>query len=132
MNAVSKTAIITSPEKMRLDLLHNDGSIQEISFNDTPVNRIIFAMKERYGEIDTAKYVGAISRILALLDMLTDRRLAEWIEKDKDDSKSVKIHSALIEAAAVTRLKRNGNFSRREFLRNVRELVNTKYRGQNE
>jgi hypothetical protein len=123
MNAVLKDGIVENPTNLRFRLLNEDKSVDEMAINDTPVSRIIIAMKERYSEHDKAKYVGAASRILALIRLVEDGKLSQWVKESGDDT--IEIHTALVHAAALVRLTKNGTFPPGEFVNKVKQLLKT-------
>jgi len=124
MNAGAKQAIVTDPTKLGLNITEDDGTTRTLRFTDTSTARVLMAFRERYGD-NPDKYIGAAGRFFALLKLVRDNALSDWIESDPSVTDFVMLHPAVVEAAAVVRLNKNGSFPRREFLNKIKHLANT-------
>ena len=70
-NAASHHAIVTNPSTLGLRLDLGKGEVEEIWFTDIPENRMMSALKERYGH-NTAKFASACARTMALEKLPTE------------------------------------------------------------
>lgn len=122
MNAVAGEAHIQDPTEIRLTFIDEDDEELQYHFADTPLARILIAMRERYLHVNKLKYYSASNRILALLDLLRTGRLGRWTRPEAGGGDATEIHDSVIAAAAVVRLNRRLHFPVREFLRKVREI----------
>ena len=98
MNAVSGTALIRDPARLRISLPDEDGSRLEYRMADQPETRIMMAMLERYGETDDLKYHSAVARIFALLRFVSQGGLEPWVSKAPGAAGDVYIHACVIAA----------------------------------
>lgn len=76
---------------------------------------------------DTAMAAAFCSRFYALVEVLDARELAPWRSADLDVSGSVRLHPALLEAAAVLRPNRNGKFPRKKLLARIEAIAAQSY-----
>lgn len=124
INASSGQAITIDPSKMKFNLEQPDGSVDQFRFTDTPTNRVIFALQERYGKA-SAKFYSATCRFLAYVKILRSPELSEWVRRG---STVTEIHPAVIDAASSVTMDSEGDFPIPQFIARVKELAATKYR----
>lgn len=122
MNAAFGGAHVTNPEKLRFNLVDDDGGSSQMGFADTPLARINIALLERYADVDIKKYYSAAFRIFALMKLRESGRLAPWVRSVPGDASSEELAVSVIEAAASVRLNKELLFPVREFIRKVKEI----------
>jgi hypothetical protein len=129
VNAGIGQAIVEDPTKRGLRILDEDGGVSEIRFADTPMNRMITALLERFGATD--EYASAASRIWALFGAIRQGELKEWI-RPGETAEITEIHPAVMDAAATVILTPDGKFPTEEFLAKVKELDQANYQDDDE
>lgn len=122
VNAAAKRAKVTNPSKLGVNIELGD-SIERISFADSPLNRALVALKERYFD-DSDKFINISRRIFALFDILRHPAMAAYTQVEGEFTE---IHPAAADAAAEVMLDSKGNFPPELFLAKVKELAETKY-----
>lgn len=122
MNAASGKAEIADPSTFGLDFDEADGTPMQVRFTNTPVTRLLFAVRERYVANDPEKCLSAIFRVWALMDLLHSGRLDPWVRTLADGSEAMEIATAVIYAAAVVPLNKEYQFPWYAFLSKVRQI----------
>jgi hypothetical protein len=124
MNAYTGDAKVEDASKRGLNIVDDDGSVTEIRFTDIPMNRMMTALLERFGA--NSQCASATGRIWALLDLLRNDQLKDWVRKG-DDASFVEIHPAVIDAAATVMMDSHGQFPLDDFLSKVKEIDQARY-----
>lgn len=123
--AVTLKMPITNPEEMKLGISYDDGSVDEIAFTDTPLNRMMFGMKKVFKD-EPAKATACQMRMFALMDLLEDpkskRKLKHWIREDPNDANESHLHEDLLSVAAKVPLNKDAQFQRKRFLSEIDKL----------
>ena len=122
MKAVSGEAHIQNPAEYTTGFTDEAGEQVQYRFADTPMTRIMFALSERYRDVDRMKFLSAVFRILALLDLVSAGGLEPWVRPAADGTDHTEIQNSVIAAAAMVHLNRKLQFPVREFMRKVREI----------
>lgn len=68
-----------------------------------------------------------LARFLALVDVLDMRELSPWRSADPGVSGQIRLHPALVTAAARIRLNANGKFPRNKLVRLVEDISTSRY-----
>lgn len=76
---------------------------------------------------DEAMAAAFFTRFYALVEVLDARELAPWRSADPNVSGSIRLHPALLEAAAVLRPNRNGRFPRKKLLAHIETIAAESY-----
>ena len=122
-NAASNNATVTNPSDLGINLDLGNGQVKGIQFSDIPMNRMMVALKERYGHEPT-KFYSACFRTWSLINIAHRPELSEWVIRHEDGAE---MHDVMVEAAAVTKLDQHGEFPLNEFMESVRYFLSTKY-----
>ena len=123
MGAITHKNPKHDPTKRKFQLEEEDGSVSEYSFTDKPMARATLAIAEHYAN-DKEKYFGMTARLFALMNILSDKELDKWRRETKG---GFEIHDAVIDAAATVKLNKNGEFPKKEFLKEVESIIQEKY-----
>ncbi len=115
-SAASLDTPVENPETFGVDLLTDDGGITRVRFKDRPMNRAMLAIGKHCGE-DKEKARAIMTRYMALQGLPFRE---PWFVSD---SGKIRIHGAVIDAAAECPVDGNGDFDAGAFYRQVAELV---------
>lgn len=117
-SAASLDMAVENPETFGVDLLADDGGITRVRFKDRPMNRAMLAIGKHCGG-DKEKARAIMTRYMALQGLPFRE---PWLVSD---SGTIRIHDAVIDAAADCPVDGNGNFNAGAFYRHVAELVSS-------
>ena len=126
MLAGAKKISSPDPTKYGLSIKMSDGTVQHLSPTDIPMNRAALAIREEYGN-DLDMFKSIMFRIMALMKILQEGRLRKWRKSDPDCHESELIHPAVLHAAAILPLNREGWFSPTLMTREVARLARYEY-----
>jgi hypothetical protein len=124
-SAASLDMPVENPETFGVDLLTDDGGITRVRFRDRPMNRAMLAIGKHCGG-DREKARAIMTRYMALQGLPFRE---PWFVSD---SGMIRIHDAVIDAAADCPVDGNGNFDAGAFYRHVAELVSSGDDGDDE
>jgi hypothetical protein len=116
-SAASLDMSVENPETFGVDLLTDDG-ITRVRFRDRPMNRAMLAIGKHCGG-DKEKARAIMTRYMALQGLPFRE---PWFVSDNG---MIRIHDAVIDAAADCPVDGNGNFDAGAFYRQVAELVSS-------
>jgi hypothetical protein len=116
MSAASLDMPVENPETFGVDLLANDGGITKVRFTDRPMNRAMLAIGNHCSG-DTEKAWAIMTRYLALQGLPF---LEPWLVSEDG---MIRIHDAVIDAAADCPVNGSGDFDAGAFYTHVAELV---------
>lgn len=117
-SAASLAMPVENPETFGVDLLTHDGGITRVRFRDQPMNRAMLAIRKHCGR-NTEKARAIMTRYMALQGLPFRE---PWFVSD---SGMIRIHDAVIDAAADCPVDSDGNFDPEAFYRHVAELVSS-------
>jgi hypothetical protein len=113
-----------SPAKQRIMIEMPDGNVQQFSFTDIPMNRAAIAIRDHFApDIETA--MCALMRWRALARVISSPSMRKWERHSEEDPEGIEIHGAVIHAAAVMPLTKNGHFDKRKFFKTVEEIASS-------
>lgn len=124
-NAYMHQAHVSNPENYKVNIDYGNGKVDQIGFTDIPMNRGMIALKERYGH-DTLKFFSITMRIWAMFHIMHDPNMKKYIRHGEEYDE---FHPAVLDAAALVMLDKDGNFPVDVFFSKVEELIETKYKG---
>ena len=107
-----------TPRHYRLEVIGEAGELETIEVDDTPLNRMLLALKEWYHEETAEQYLSLCWRLLSLSKLIREGALDDWIGMDPDDG-ALTINGAVIRAAAELPLWDIEGFDRDIFLNTV-------------
>jgi hypothetical protein len=110
---------VENPENFGLNLMKKDGDVMRVTFRDGPDNRAAFAIKQHCGE-NRAKFMAIMTRFLAM-KALPFRN--PWLVVMEGGM--VRLHEAVLDAAADFPVNGHGLFSTEGFYKRVAELAAT-------
>lgn len=123
-NAALNIAKIKNPNEYGFGFETGDGNVENYGFTDIPLNRGMFALKERYGD-DQDKLFSMIFRIQALFKIMHDEQIKKYM---REGGEYTEVHPAVTDAAAFAIIGNDGFFTVDEFIKTVEELIHTKYK----
>jgi hypothetical protein len=104
----------------------DDGAVSRLSLTDHPMNRAGLAVAEEYGA-DHDLFQNIMFRISAFTVALDEPPMQKWKKPNPDAPDSFLLHSAAIEAAALTPLKADGLFDSAKLDQKTKEIAERKY-----
>ncbi len=110
------------PTRYHMNVLNEQGEVEELPFNDTTLNRIMLALQEWCREETPEKYLSLCWRLFALNEMLHQGVLSEWVRLDEPPG-YLAIPGAIIQVAAELPLEQGQGFDLQAFTEAVRKLV---------
>lgn len=127
VNAAARRVLIQNPAK-REPILHEeeDNTIGVYHLTDNPVSRGLTALSNRYQE-DHQQYHAISHRIYALTNLIGTKTLKGWCKRIAG---GYDVHDAVIDAAAVVMMTKDGEFPPDTFLREVAKIAKENYSGE--
>jgi len=110
------------PTRYRMNVLNEDGEIEQQPLGDNMLNRIMLALQEWCREEPADKYLSLCWRLFALNELIHEGTLEEWVRLD-DNPGYISIPGAVIQVASVQPLERGKGFESRSFIDAVRRLL---------
>ncbi len=107
-----------------VELMGDDG--KPVRLAKTPYNRAGLAIKRRY-ETDEARFLSALFRFRALMDLISGDALGRWVRSSIRREGASRLHPAVLDVASSMRVSKNGKFAVRKFLRAVEETARSRY-----
>jgi hypothetical protein len=92
---------------------------------DKPLNRGLAALRERYA--DPVKFNHIALRIAGLTFVIARPELAAWVERDPNGSSALRLHPAVLDAAAVSPLGPGYEFDLPALAANIQAAVAGRY-----
>ena len=105
----------------RMAVRGDDGQVNNVQVEDTPLNRVLLALKEWYHEEPVEHYLSVCLRLFSLNKLIRAGALEEWVSVNPQ-SEETHIGGAVIYAAAVVDLRDREGFDLEEFLAAAREF----------
>ncbi len=110
------------PTRYRRTVVNDRGEVEEKSFEDDLLNRIMLALQEWCREETPEKYLSLCWRLFALNELLHQGALKEWVRTDETPG-YLSIPGAILQVAAQLPLEQGKGFNPHGFLEAVRKLV---------
>jgi hypothetical protein len=102
--------------------MREDGQVYQVPFDDSPLNRIMLALREWCHEEPAEKYASLCWRIIALNELIHLGVLAEWI-KTEELTDSLYIPGVVIRVAATLPLENGKGFAPNVFKEAVKKML---------
>lgn len=110
------------PTRYRMNVLNEQGEVEERPFQDTALNRIMLALQEWCREETPEKYLSLCWRLFALNELLHQGVLREWVRAD-DQPGYLSIPNSIIQVAANLPLLRGHGFDVTAFIDALRRRL---------
>ena len=110
------------PTRYRMNVLNENGEIEEKPFGDNPLNRVVLALQEWSREEPTEKYLSLCWRLFALNELIHQGILGEWVRLDANMA-YLSIPGTIIQVASVQPLEHGKGFDPCSFVAAVRKLL---------
>lgn len=115
---------LDEPTGLDIELMGDDG--RPVKLQDTPFNRAGIALRRHYGQ-DEARFLSALFRFRALMDLVSKNALGEWVRTSIRTEGASRIHPAVLDVASRMRLSRNGRFAVNKFVDGVAKVASERY-----
>lgn len=106
----------------RIEIQDADGNPHLIHLEDTPINRVLLALRDWLHEEPVEKYISITWRVIALTQLIKSGILDEWVMTAAEDE-SLKIPGSIIYVAATLPLEHTSGFDPDLFTETVREIT---------
>jgi hypothetical protein len=118
----SPATILNNPKDVKIHL-KTEGKTKHFTFTDIPMNRLGFAMVQRFKN-NSLKFSSFMWRWFAFIELIQSNMLGEEFRK-KASSKGEPdmIHSSVIELAGSFPLTTSGKFNHSAFLKELRKKI---------
>ncbi len=111
------------PGHYQVRYFDENGAEQTVELANTPLNRILLALREWYHEEPVEKYISVSWRIFSLSKLIRTGALKEWIQYEKD-GEELYMPGFVTYAAATLPLNQVEGFDQDMFLSAVRVFQN--------
>lgn len=106
----------------RVEVKDEQGNAQYLPIEDTPINRVLLALRDWLHEESVEKFISIAWRIIALTQLIKSGILDEWVKNPATDE-SVVIPGAIIYVAATLPLEDSSGFDPDLFIHTVQEIT---------
>lgn len=107
----------------RVEIADDDGeNARYLPIEDTPINRVLLALRDWMHEEPVEKYISVGWRIISLTQLIKSGALAEWVNNSAEDE-SLRIPGPVIYVAATLPLEDPRGFDSSAFTQAVREIM---------
>lgn len=110
------------PTRYRMNVLNENGEIEQKPMGDSLMNRIMLALQEWCHEEPVEKYLSLCWRLFALNELIHQGVLDEWVRKD-GSLEFITIPGAVIQVASVHPLDHGKGFSPQSFIEAVKKIL---------
>ena len=110
------------PTRYQMNVLNEDGEIEQMSFGDNVLNRMMLALQEWCHEEPVDKYISLCWRLFALNELIHQGVLVEWVRLDARMG-YLSIPGGVIEVASVQPLEGGKGFEPGAFLEAVQKRM---------
>lgn len=108
--------------KYRVEVKDEQGNADYLPIEDTPLNRVLLALRDWMHEEPVEKYISIGWRIISLTQLIKTGVLAEWVSTATRDE-SLMIPGPVIYVAATLPLEDASGFDPALFTQAVREIT---------
>lgn len=108
--------------KYHVEVRDEEGNAQYLPIEDTPVNRVLLALRDWLHEETTEKFISIAWRIIALTQLIKSGILDEWVKNPSGDE-SLMIPGPIIYVAATLPLETSSGYDPDLFIQAVREIT---------
>ena len=110
------------PTRYHMNVLNEDGEVEQRPFGDNLLNRMMLALQEWCREEPAEKYISLCWRLFALNELIHQGTLGEWVRLDARHG-YLSIPGAVIQVAATQPLEAGKGFDPRAFVEAMREIL---------
>lgn len=108
--------------RYQIEVQDEQGNIQYVPIEDTPINRVLLALRDWLHEESMEIYISIAWRIIALTQLIKSSVLDEWVKKPSGEE-SLMIPGPIIYVAATFPLEDTSGFDPDLFSQAVREIM---------